>query len=57
MKQALICLALLVLYVSLMGPFTRYMQQKPYAEKLGYVAAPEVLQFVAADQALPLWLA
>lgn len=50
MKQALICLALIFLYLWLMGPFTVYMQQKPYAEKLGYVATPEVLQFVAADQ-------
>lgn len=40
----------LVLYVLLITPFTDYLKNKPFVEKLGYVPAVSVLKSVAADQ-------
>lgn len=40
----------LVLYVMLIIPFTAYLKNKPFVEKLGYVPSVSVLKSVAADQ-------
>lgn len=40
----------LVLYLLLIVPFTTYLKNKPFVEKLGYVPAVSVLKSVAADQ-------
>lgn len=41
---------LLVLYLSVIVPFTSYLRQKPYVEKLGNVPKVQVLKCLAADQ-------
>ncbi len=46
-SSGVICL---VLYVLLIVPFTTYLKNKPFVEKLGYVPAVSVLKSVAADQ-------
>lgn len=43
-------IAFLVLYVMLIVPFTTYLKNKPFVEKLGYVPAVSVLKSVASDQ-------
>ncbi len=40
----------LVLYVLLLPPFTSYLKNKPFVEKLGYVPTVSVLKSVASDQ-------
>jgi tetratricopeptide (TPR) repeat protein len=40
----------LVLYAVLIVPFTSYLKNKPFVEKLGYVPAVSVLKSFAADQ-------
>lgn len=40
----------LVFYLLLIMPFTTYLKNKPFVEKLGYVPAVSVLKSVAADQ-------
>jgi len=46
-----ICLIILTCcYLTVIIPFTGYMQSKPVVEKLGILPRVEVLQFVAADQ-------
>ena len=40
----------LILYLSLIIPFTNYLKNKPFVEKLGYVPAVSVLKSIAADQ-------
>jgi tetratricopeptide (TPR) repeat protein len=40
----------LILYLLLIIPFTTYLKNKPFVEKLGYVPAVSVLKSVAADQ-------
>ena len=42
--------ALLLCYGALMFPFSRYMRNKPFVEKLGHFPRAEVLKVVAADQ-------
>lgn len=42
--------ACLVLYLLLIAPFTTYLKNKPFVEKLGYVPAVSVIKSVAADQ-------
>ncbi len=44
---AAVCL--LLVYVALLGPFTRSMAQKPYVEKLGLVPSSRVLQALFPD--------
>lgn len=46
-SSGIICL---LLYVVLITPFTTYLKNKPFVEKLGYVPAVSVLKSVAADQ-------
>jgi len=41
---------LLILYLAVLVPFTSYMRNKPYVEKLGYVPRGEVLRYLSADQ-------
>ncbi len=41
---------LLGLYLALLFPFTTYMANKPYVEKLGIIPRAEVLQVISADQ-------
>jgi tetratricopeptide (TPR) repeat protein len=43
-------IACLVLYALLIIPFTTYLKNKPFVEKLGYVPAVSVLKSIAADQ-------
>ena len=50
MKKFIGFLLLLVLYLSVIVPFTSYLRQKPYVEKLGYVPKVQVLKCLAADQ-------
>lgn len=52
MKKYLLLPALLASYILLVIPFTAYMRNKPFVEKLGYVPQAEVLKFVSADQKL-----
>lgn len=37
-------------YLCLIGPFTSYVNNKPFVEKMGYIPQPEVLTFATADQ-------
>jgi tetratricopeptide (TPR) repeat protein len=41
---------LLALYLVTVIPFTAYMRNKPYEEKLGYMPKGEVLRYISADQ-------
>lgn len=49
-RTASSALAFLVLYVLLIIPFTTYLKNKPFVEKLGYVPAVSVLKSIAVDQ-------
>lgn len=49
-RTALCGVAFLLLYLMLIVPFTTYLKNKPFVEKLGYVPAVSVLKSVAADQ-------
>jgi tetratricopeptide (TPR) repeat protein len=55
-RHLLLLTALLGLYLSVLAPFTSYMKNKPYAEKLGLLPRAEVLRVVSADQK-QLWAA
>jgi hypothetical protein len=50
MKIIGVVLLLLMLYLAVLIPFTSYLKNKPYVEKLGYVPKGEVLNYVSADQ-------
>jgi hypothetical protein len=47
---ALVACALIVCYVALIIPFSHYMREKPFVEKLGELPKAEFLQIVSADQ-------
>jgi tetratricopeptide (TPR) repeat protein len=47
---SLVACALIVCYVALILPFSRYMREKPFVEKLGEIPKAEFLQIVSADQ-------
>lgn len=47
LASGVICL---LLYALLIIPFTAYLKNKPFVEKLGYVPAVSVLKSIAADQ-------
>ena len=48
-KTASITLICLLLYAVLMVPFTSYLRNKPFVEKLGYVPSVTALKIVVAD--------
>jgi tetratricopeptide (TPR) repeat protein len=48
-KRTVLVVALVVCYVSLMGPFTRYLTTRPVAVRIGYVPRPQALKAMAAD--------
>jgi tetratricopeptide (TPR) repeat protein len=48
-KKYLFLPLLLTLYLIVLIPFTTYLKNKPYVEKLGYVPKGEVLRFISAD--------
>lgn len=50
MRTAATGVVSLVLYVILIIPFTHYLKNKPFVEKLGYVPAVSALKSIAADQ-------
>jgi hypothetical protein len=50
MKRFVPLIVLLALYAVIIGPFTRYLTEKPVVEKLGYVPEPDVMRLLAADQ-------
>lgn len=50
MKKYYVFPALIACYILLIIPFTTYMREKPFVEKLGYVPQPEVLKIISADQ-------
>lgn len=50
MKKIIGFSLLLVLYLSVIVPFTTYLRQKPYVEKLGNVPKVQILKCLAADQ-------
>jgi tetratricopeptide (TPR) repeat protein len=49
-KKVFYAILLLSLYLSVIFPFTAYLKNKPYVEKLGYVPKGEVLRYIVADQ-------
>lgn len=49
-RSALVLCASLVCYLALILPFTRYLREKPFAEKMGPVPQGELLRLVSADQ-------
>lgn len=49
-KTALIFAGCLVCYAALITPFTDYMRNKPFAEKIGPVPQAELLRLACADQ-------
>ena len=49
MKKILYPALLLLVYLSVLFPFTGYMKSKPYVEKLGYVPKGEALKYLVAD--------
>ena len=49
MKRTVLIVVLLAGYVSLMGPFTRYLTTRPVAVRIGYVPTSQVLKGMAAD--------
>lgn len=49
MNKALFSLLLLALYLGIIFPFTSYMRNKPFVEKMGYVPKGEVLTYLSAD--------
>ena len=50
MKWYVLLPLFVVSYSALVGPFTAYMHNKPFVEKLGYVPQAEALRLTAADQ-------
>lgn len=50
MKKSLLLVCLLILYFAVLIPFTTYLKNKPYEEKIGYMPRGEVLRFISADQ-------
>ena len=50
MKKALFIVGLLSAYLALLAPFTAYLRNKPFDEKLGYVPHADVLKPLSADQ-------
>lgn len=41
---------LVALYAALLGPFSSFMREKPFLEKVGYVPEPAALKAISADQ-------
>jgi tetratricopeptide (TPR) repeat protein len=50
MKARVLFLILICSYLAIIFPFTSYMKNKPFVEKIGYSPAPVVLKILAADQ-------
>ena len=50
MKRVALLFILVACYCAVLLPFTAYMKNKPFVEKLGYVPQAEVLRFISADQ-------
>ena len=50
MKKYLLLPILMASYILLIIPFSTYLRDKPFVEKLGYIPQPEVLKFISADQ-------
>lgn len=49
-KSPVVVLVLgLAIYAAMLGPFTRYMKQKPIEEKLGYLPSINLLRYISAD--------
>lgn len=51
-KNSLKVFLLLVAYAGLMVPFSGYMSQKPFVEKIGFIPQPQVLKTLVGDQGL-----
>ncbi len=49
-KRVVLLVVLFSTYVIMIFPFTSYMRNKPFVEKLGYVPQAEVLKLISADQ-------
>jgi len=49
-KKSFFLASLLALYLVVLIPFTTYLKNKPYEEKLGYMPRGEVLRYISADQ-------
>jgi hypothetical protein len=50
MNSRILLLALILSYVVVLFPFTSYLKNRPFVEKMGYIPSPEFLRLVAADQ-------
>ncbi len=50
MKKVALLSLLVFFYVIIIFPFTSYMRNKPFVEKLGYIPQADVLKLVSADQ-------
>ncbi len=49
MKKCAILLILLLAYLAIIGPFTRYLKTRPIEEKMGYIPKYQVLRAASAD--------
>jgi tetratricopeptide (TPR) repeat protein len=49
-KKSLLFALLLTLYFVILIPFTAYLKNKPYEEKLGYMPTGDILRYISADQ-------
>lgn len=50
MKAIAVLAVMLIAYASLLVPFTRHLQEKPFLEKVGYVPQPFVIKTLVGDQ-------
>lgn len=50
MNSRVLFTVLISSYLLVIFPFTAYMKNKPFVEKMGYIPAPEFLRLVSADQ-------
>jgi tetratricopeptide (TPR) repeat protein len=50
MKKYVLLTTFLLLYVAVVYPFTSYLRNKPFLERMGHTPEPEVLRFLSADQ-------
>lgn len=50
MNSRVLLPVLILSYLIVIFPFTAYMKNRPFVEKIGYVPSPELMRVVAADQ-------
>ncbi len=50
MRRYVLLPALVISYFAIILPFTSYMKNRPFIEKMGYAPEPGILKFLSADQ-------